>query len=476
MTITGLIIIPLGLLIILLPWRYSLLALPVLATMNSAAVVNVGSVGLQPGYFFGMLIIARTAIEIVVLLTPLNVHVIRWLTPLFLFTIICFISIWLGLTLFQGSIMVMGSEARFNLDLAQPYTFQRQNLTQPFYLVLNVAIVYAVAHQVARMPADRVTVTIDRAILSAISFASIIVIWEMAAFHSGLLFFSSFFHSNAAYAEAHGQVLFGEILRASGPFSEPSALAYSFSGFLMYAWYRYLRRPSTGAMGVFLLCIAVMAASTSTTAYLVLGIFALVVVKDVIVVLTTSGSRLRVSMQHVGAAALIGIAALGAFAFIRANWDDIDAVLTRMLLEKHQSSSFVQRSSADMMAVDIVMESGGIGIGLGSHRPSNLLMTLLSNTGIVGSLVYGIFLFELIRPRRSTRFEIDVRPYRWMAIGMLLVSFISSPGVNSLPLSISFALIIGALVPKRELAGNRPVSAWRMPVSTTGAAPIFRDR
>jgi hypothetical protein len=449
MTLTGLVIIPLALLIILLPWRYSLLALPVFATLNSAAVVNVGSFGLQPGHFFGMLLIARTAVEIVVVAAPLNAHVVRMFTPLFLFTIICFISIWVGLTFFQGKVMVIGGTAGLSLDLAQPYTFQRQNLTQPFYLVLNVAIVYALAHQVARLPPNHVSATLDRAVLGAILFASLIVIWELAHFHFGLPFFSNFFYSNAGYFSAHGQILFGRILRASGPFSEPSALAYHFAAFLLFAWYRYLRRPSTGAMAVALLCLIVMVASTSTTAFAVLAIFALVVVKDLIVVLATSGTRMNLSIHHFGVLTLLGGVALGMYLLIQSNLHDIDAVLTRMLLEKHQSSSYAQRSAADMMAIDILMQTGGLGLGLGSHKPNNLLMTLLSNTGIAGSMLFAIFLFELFRPRRTTCFDVDVRIYRCMVVGLLCVHMISNPNLSPIILWISFGLVIGALTAGR---------------------------
>jgi hypothetical protein len=454
MTVTGLVVIPLALVLILLPWRYVIPAFLVLAMLSSAAVVNVGSFGLQPGYFFGMLIIARTVGEIVVLSTPLNAHVIRMLAPLLLFTIICFVSIWVGLTFFQGKIMVISSTAGFNLDLAQPYTFQRQNLTQPFYLLLNVGIVYALAHQVARLPTDRVTVTLHRAILGSILFASFIAIWEMAHFYFGLLFFPGFFHSNVGYYTAYDQVLFGNILRVSGPFSEPSALAYYFAAFLMYAWYRYLGSPSIGAMAVVLLCVAMMAASTSTTAFAVLGIFVLVLVKDV-VALAASRTKINLSLHHLGVAALLGVAGLGAFVFVQSNWYEIDGVLTKMVFEKDQSSSFAQRTGADTMAIDIVVQTGGIGIGLGSHKPNNAVMTLLSNTGIAGFLVFGIFLFELLRPRRRTSFDVDVRPYRWMLVGMLSVHVISAPNLNPIILWISFGLVIGALARTTSLRPRR---------------------
>jgi hypothetical protein len=451
MTSTGLVIIPLAFLIILLPWRFSIIALLVLATLDSAAVVNAGSFGLQPGYFFGLLIIARTAVEIAALGTSLDAHVVRMLVPLLLFTIICFISIWVGLTFFQGKIMVISSTAGFNLDLAQRYAFQRQNLTQPFYLILNVAIVYAVAHQIARLPADVVAVTLERAVLGALALASLVALWEMANFYFGLPFFSDFFHSNAGYAAAHGQVLFGTVLRVSGASAEPSGLAYQFAAFLMYAWYRYLGKPSTGAMAMVLLCITIMAASTSTTGFVILGMFALVVAKDLLVRLAAPGAPIKGSMHHIGVAALIGSAALGAYVFIQSHWHDIDGVVTSMLLEKHHSSSFAQRSGADMMAIDIALDTGGIGIGLGSHKPNNLIMTLLSNTGIFGILVFIVFCVATLRPRRlgswngSDAFMQNLRPLRWFVIGLLIFHSIANPTLSSVVLWVGFAFVIGSI-------------------------------
>ena len=281
MTSTGLVIIPLAFLIILLPWRYSIAALLVFTTMDSAAVVNVGSVGLQPGYFFGLLIIGRTAIEIALFRIPFNAQIFTTMIPLMLFTVLAIASIWIGLTFFQGRIMVINSSASLDLDLAQPYVFQRQNLTQPFYLLLNVTILYAIAHQVARLPAPDAARAVDRAVVGAILFASAIASWEMARFYGGVFFPAAFFHSNAGYVHAYGQVLAGTVLRVSGPFTEPSGLAYHFAGFLLFAWCRYLQRPSRPAsMAIVLLCLAMMAASTSTTAFAVIGFFALVALKD----------------------------------------------------------------------------------------------------------------------------------------------------------------------------------------------------
>src|SRR3546814_11446570 len=66
MTLTGLILIPIALVAIFMPWRYCLIALLVFSPLSAAAVVNAGNFGLQPGYFFGLLVVARTFTEMLI--------------------------------------------------------------------------------------------------------------------------------------------------------------------------------------------------------------------------------------------------------------------------------------------------------------------------------------------------------------------------------------------------------------------------
>jgi len=442
-TSTGLVLIPLALLTILLPWRYSVLALLVFATMDSAAVVNAGSVGLQPGYFFGLLMVGRTIVEMALLRTPLNGYVIRLMAPLLLFTVVCVISIWIGLTFFQGRVMVVSSQAFVNVDLAQPYMFQRQNLTQPFYLFLNVAILYALAHQLARMPAQDVARIVDRAVVGAILFASAVAIWEMAHYYAGFPFADSFFHSNAGYAKAHGQVLSGAVLRTSGPFTEPAALGYYFGGFLFFAWYRYLQRPSPVSIMIVLLCLVVMAASTSTTAFAVMAIFPALLLKDALVAARTRVGNIRVSASHVMTLAVTAVAAVVAIVFLESHWRYVDEILTQMVFQKQETGSFKQRTGVDRVAVDIVMQTGGIGVGLGSHKPNTLPMTLLSNTGVAGFLTFAVFVFEVLRPPSGIHQGVNLRSLRWLVAGLLVVHLMVNPNLSSIILWIGFGLIVG---------------------------------
>lgn len=62
---------------------------------------------------------------------------------------------------------------------------------------------------------------------------------------------------------------------------------------------------------------------------------------------------------------------------------------------KGESSSFINRTAADVYALQLVVKTDGFGVGMGSNRASSLITTLLSNVGVVGFMVFGIYVFRL---------------------------------------------------------------------------------
>jgi hypothetical protein len=159
-------------------------------------------------------------------------------------------------------------------------------------------------------------------------------------------------------------------------------------------------------------------------------------------------------------------------------------VITSMLLEKHQSSSFEQRTGADLMAIDIALDTGGIGIGLGSHKPNNLVMTLLSNTGIFGIFVFVLFCGGTLRPRRvgsgeGSGLSVEkVRPLRWFVIGLLAVHSIGNPNLSAVILWVGFAFVIGLIAAAEahsSMRGDGQVIRLNQPVllASTGIRPTF---
>src|SRR3546814_21010822 len=81
----------------------------------------------------------------------------------------------------------------------------------------------------------------------------------------------------------------------------------------------------------------------------------------------SSGKLLALTVMVVGIVAAV--------VYISQNWAVIDRVLTAAVYEKQETSSYVQRSGVDRMALHITVETGGLGLGLGRHKPNSLPLT-----------------------------------------------------------------------------------------------------
>jgi hypothetical protein len=70
-------------------------------------------------------------------------------------------------------------------------------------------------------------------------------------------------------------------------------------------------------------------------------------------------------------------------------------ILTVLTVSKGESGSFINRTAADLYSLQLVFQTYGLGVGLGSNRSSSLLATLVSNVGVAGTLAFLVFYFRL---------------------------------------------------------------------------------
>jgi hypothetical protein len=106
-----------------------------------------------------------------------------------------------------------------------------------------------------------------------------------------------------------------------------------------------------------------------------------------------------------------------------------------------------------MMGLESFSATWGIGLGLGSHRPSTLPVTLLSNTGLVGTLAFLAFVMLcLCRSKTRGSWPAGARtlwPVRAFALGLLAAHLVSSPNFNGqllwLALILNLAISVHAL-------------------------------
>jgi hypothetical protein len=92
--------------------------------------------------------------------------------------------------------------------------------------------------------------------------------------------------------------------------------------------------------------------------------------------------------------------------------------------DKVGSSSFSDRSFTDARSVEIMFDSAGVGVGLGSNRGSSFLASLGSTTGVLGILLFAAAVFLIIRSAAPLK---EYRPVIWALTALLVGKVVSAP-------------------------------------------------
>lgn len=87
---------------------------------------------------------------------------------------------------------------------------------------------------------------------------------------------------------------------------------------------------------------------------------------------------------------LVILAIVGVIAVL-ANFHAVYDFVVEGISKKTGSGSYRSRSSADLISFRIFSDSYGLGVGLGSSRPSSMWPALLSCVGLVGTIAYAVF-------------------------------------------------------------------------------------
>jgi hypothetical protein len=463
-TITGLICIPIGLIVLFQSWPVMLAVLTIFSTMTAAAVVMLGSFGLSPGYYMVLLVLLRVVIEALRGGLPIPRELMSPIGSLLLFVTAAVFSLWAAVAFFQGEVIVLGGGDNFELSLAAPFQFRRENVTQLSYLVLSATLTAVLGLRLSRFMPIELAKTIDRAMVSCIIFGHVLCMWQWLSYtFSFVKWPHDFFFSNTSYAPREDQVLLDSV-RLSGPFSEPSSLAVAYAGFLFYSYHRFRNDGSVASMLLVLSTILIMLLSKSSTGFLVLGLFVAFVLAQSVASTAAGRFNWRITPAGLTAIGLAFGALLAAGVYVAEHKDFVSTLLDQLIFKKQQGSSYRERTGTNLMALQILVETGGLGIGIGSHKPSSFLLTLLSNTGIAGTLVFALFLWQIMRlPSGAPGGRRIGDPLRWWIIGTMIPLVISGPNLSNAPLWTGFGLQLA-------LFGSLAINARRPAAPIAGAA------
>lgn len=99
-------------------------------------------------------------------------------------------------------------------------------------------------------------------------------------------------------------------------------------------------------------------------------------------------------------------------------------LVNEMVFNKKESASYEERTMWTATSMEALMNTYGLGVGVGSTRTSNFLAAILSNTGILGGLLFGLYVFSTFIKSRAAEAP-ELKSLR-RGISLAFLAYVSS--------------------------------------------------
>lgn len=183
----------------------------------------------------------------------------------------------------------------------------------------------------------------------------------------------------------------GGLPRLHGTFPEASLFAYYSLPLFAFCLSLWTARAET-RVTPFLTCLLLLMLVLSTSATAYLGLFGYGLWYGV-----RELPRNRVPPILALFAASAVVAVLGLYALDLDATRSLDRFVHATLLDKADSGSGQERALWNAQAFRNFLDTHAIGVGLGSARASSFVLVLLSNLGVLGVLLFGLFSYQVCR-------------------------------------------------------------------------------
>jgi hypothetical protein len=401
MDITGfaIIVLVLGVASLVLRPEVAVICMMCLCLANAAGTISIGGASIPPAnlflvFFTGRLVLQRRGLwDAYDALRSDRTGI--WLLLLMSYAVM---SAVFYPRLLEGATDIFFTDRLFPTNheaLLRPLAPGSGNITQSIY-ALGAVCVYAATQAYRQTVSPEIFLKGFLALaLLNIAFA----VLDIVTYNMGIGFVLDLMRSGGYVIHA-GQD-FGGYRRLIGSFTEPSSFA-AFSFVMFVAMFVLWLKRWGGALVVVAMLsnLALVAMSTSTTGYGALAVFGGVVAVWLVFLLLSERITKRaltiVLALWIGATFTVTLHAAG---LVPAGVYEV-ADLT---IGKAQSASGIERSMMNARAWANFVETGGLGVGLGSARASSFVLVLLSNLGVIGALLFVMFLLRLLlaNPRRG---------------------------------------------------------------------------
>jgi len=442
----GWVIIPVSLIFFFVAPRFLVPWAIAVSVLQAASVFNVSGafpIGITPYFFVTILICLRFVPQWLSgrLGFGFDEYVRLYLRFLLLLVIWGLLSASTLPVLFKNT-PVDTPRAGMDAAFSSPLHWTWSNGAQAGYLVLLcVFIIYILWQSVDRLQVERCIA----AFRWSGAFAAGLGAYQLLAHATGLPYPASFFNSNLAWAQLFNQRT-DSAWRVSATFTEPSAAGAFFATWTTLMLFSVIGDERARWSQWCLLAggIVILAVTTSTTGYLVgATVIALFFGRQLLQVLVRGALRRKALV-----ALVIVIAALAAGMLLL---PDFSRVIRDVILYKSQSKSGRDRMATSVHGFQLLVQTLGLGVGLGSNRPSGLLSYIASNLGIPGLLLF-LYLLYITRvmtvaasaAAANAGAASRIRACGWVFAASLLAAFAAGAEVTSPILWVSWGILLAA--------------------------------
>ncbi len=412
-TLEGIVFIPLAFYFFI--FRPNLLfPLLIVSTMfEASSVLSSGSIGVQPYYCIAPLYILR--------FFPLSLRRRRGTgdpsTKLWIaFAIVSVLSAFTLPFLFDGT-PVYDPRVSVDDNFISPahLHFQFTNIVQSVFLALNVLLV------ITSSRAAQSTKSAQKAFMWSAYFLISVVIVETLFFWLGVPFPTKLLNNNPGYSLAN---INSSTLRPNGSFAEPSMAGAVLAAFVAAFLWRYFAQKENILRAGIAVLACLFVASTSS--------FMAVFIALVVLLLANPVLRLPWFVRIDRLKRISVFLASFTLAAVSLLIPAFRSLLLSQTIEKRGSDSALVRLGADAFALNLLIQTHGLGVGLGSNRPSSLITSVLSQVGLVGCILFLCAAWKTFWPLPKDQ--------RW--IGMAALGLMVSMGLGLPDLSFPFLWVL----------------------------------
>lgn len=449
-TPVGYLIIPASLLIFLIKPKYLLPMVVVFSIFPSMTVLNITDgfiFGLSPYYWIGFLLAQRTFLMFLVgsaFRLPMSTK-----TSLLVglaFVLWSFASAFVLPNIFQGTpVYVPRLGIDEQLDNLSPLVWSFSNFGQAVYLLINFGVVMAASLKIKNAVEYMMLV---RSFFLTSAIFGVFALYQVVSRSLGFYYPSNLLYSNPSHSIGFEQVIAG-VYRVNATFSEPSYAGMYLSGVLGSGLYIWLVARQKWAGWLTLWVTVCLLLTTSSTAYLLLPTMLLAIGVWRLIILAF-GKSVNLNTFTKILIGLVALMAIGFFLIIRF-YNIVDSAL----INKVDSGSFMARTYSDITALGIWLQSYGLGVGLGSNRPSSFVTSLLSNLGLIGFALFALFVLLLIAAALRKK-NVWLTSFVIGLIVYLFAKSLAGPDINDGLLWIFVMLIAAGTVTLPNANGSPP--------------------